>query len=283
MGVPMNVFSNGERRLAWWSEPSVASKHSMPVVFLHAYPLASSMWRSQRRLCEAGIDVYAYDLFGFGNSAASTVPADYSIEHLVADLHKFLDEVVKRPSVVCGLSLGGYVALRAALAGHRLIAGLVVADVGAGSDAPVEFRDEVLAWADVYEASGFDAYLDLLFQEPLFGDSQALGAEIAEGLVATMRANSPAGVINTARYVIADRAPVYALGNGISDISLPTLILVGAGDEKCVQPAQFLHRKIKNSTLEIFEDCGHFINIERANHFNDLIERFALAVHLQTA
>lgn len=271
----MEIFNNGSRSLGWWSEPPAATQHATPVVFLHAYPLDSSMWESQRRLSDVGIHVYAYDMFGFGKSAASTVPGDYTIEHLVADLHSFLENVVRRPSVVCGLSLGGYVTLRAALSKRGLIAGLVLADVGAGSDAPAEFRSEVAAWADAYEASGFDAYLERLFQEPLFGDTQALGAEIADRLVATMRSNPQAGVVNTARYVIADRTPVYDLAAGIGKLSLPTLILVGEDDEKCIQPARFLHQTIKHSALEPFQGCGHFINIERATRFNDLVARFA--------
>ena len=270
----MHMFENGERRINWWSASSTTSTTTTPVVFLHAFPLASSMWKPQVDLQECGIDVFACDLYGFGGSDASDDPADYSIDALAGDLHRFLAEVVKRPAVICGLSLGGYIALRAAIVDSSLMSGLILADVGAGSDEPEAFHKEVEAWAAAYEASDVDAFLERLLQDPLFGDSRTLGADVFDAIVDTIRTNPKSGVIQTARHVIAGRTPVYSLEVAMQGLDIPTLVMVGGSDDKCLRPAAFLARTIPGARLETFQDCGHFINVERSARFNALLDEF---------
>lgn len=270
----MDIFDNNGRQISWRRDTACAAD-AVPVVFLHAFPFSSMMWKPQLELRDRGLDVFAYDLYGFGDSAASNDPAQYSIERLVSDLHGFLANVVQRPAIVCGLSLGGYVALRAALADSSGMLGLILADVGAGSDDPEPFREEVEEWASAYEASGVEQFLEKLLHDPLFGDSRTLGPDIFDALMKIIRENPQAGVVNTARHVIAGRTPVYALELAIRALRVPTLVMVGGSDEKCLRPAAFLARTIAGASLETFSGCGHFINVEQRARFNNLVSGFA--------
>jgi pimeloyl-ACP methyl ester carboxylesterase len=271
----MDMFDNNGRQINWRLDAAARTADAVPVVFLHAFPFSSTMWKPQVELRERGLNVFAYDLYGFGRSAASDDPAQYSIEKLVSDLHGFLAHVVKRPAIVCGLSLGGYVTLRAALEDSTGMLGLILADIGAGSDDPEPFRKEVEEWALAYEASGVERFLENLLHDPLFGDSRTLGPDIFDAMMKSIRENPKSGVVNTARHVIAGRTPVYALEKAIMALRVPTLVMVGGNDEKCLRPAAFLARTIAGASLETFSGCGHFINVEQRERFNNLVSGFA--------
>lgn len=271
----MSTFDNKGRKIHWWREAGASSAHAVPLVLLHAFPYSSRMWAPQTELRDHGLDVFAYDLYGFGGSEASSDPAEYSIELLVDDLHHFLAEVVGRPAVVCGLSLGGYVTLRAALKDATGMLGVILADTGAGSDEPEPFQAEVEEWASAYEALGVEHFLDKLLLDPLFGDSRSLGPDVFNAMMTVIRENPEAGVVNTARHVIASRTPVYAFESTLRELDVPTLVMVGSSDEKCLKPADFLAATVPGARLETFSGCGHFINVERSLRFNDLVSQFA--------
>lgn len=271
----MTTFDNKGRKIHWSRDTADASTDAVPLVLLHAFPYSSRMWAPQTELREHGLDVFSYDLYGFGGSAASGDPAQYSIELLVDDLHRFLAEVVGRPAIVCGLSLGGYVTLRAALKDTTGMRGVILADTGAGSDDPMPFKVEVEEWASAYEALGVEHFLDKLLLDPLFGDSRSLGPDVFNAMMTVIRENPEAGVVNTARHVIANRTPVYAFEPALRKLDVPTLVMVGSSDEKCLRPADFLAGTIPGASLETFSGCGHFINVERSLRFNELVSQFS--------
>jgi pimeloyl-ACP methyl ester carboxylesterase len=58
-------------------------------------------------------------------------------------------------------------------------------------------------------------------------------------------------------------------------IDVPTLIIVGREDSiRPVADAEFMHRGIRNSRLEIIEDAAHMTNMERPERFNGALMTF---------
>uniref|UniRef100_A0A2S2P8E0 Valacyclovir hydrolase n=1 Tax=Schizaphis graminum TaxID=13262 RepID=A0A2S2P8E0_SCHGA len=78
----------------------------------------------------------------------------------------------------------------------------------------------------------------------------------------------------------AFQAIVYDYGGDVcigalAHIKVPTLILHGTLDEiVAVDDAFFLHKNIKNSTLEIFPDGGHSIFVTFPEKFSSLVDNF---------
>ena len=67
----------------------------------------------------------------------------------------------------------------------------------------------------------------------------------------------------------------FDLKDKLSSISIPTLLIAGENDNQA--PAKMMQRmseNIKNSQLVIIKDCGHLINIEKPDDFNDVIKEF---------
>src|SRR5579885_2730904 len=88
-----------------------SATRGVPVVFLHAFPLSSRMWDGQVALVSPHARVITYDIRGHGKSPVGD--GQYTIEGHVDDLIALLDERRIAKAVLVGLSMGGYIALRA--------------------------------------------------------------------------------------------------------------------------------------------------------------------------
>src|SRR6266545_2824312 len=80
-----------------------------PVVLLHAFPLDSRMWLPQVEAL-GGYQAIVPDLRGFGAAREAAVEVT-SMDLLADDIAELLDERELERAVLCGLSMGGYVAL----------------------------------------------------------------------------------------------------------------------------------------------------------------------------
>jgi 3-oxoadipate enol-lactonase len=64
------------------------------------------------------------------------------------------------------------------------------------------------------------------------------------------------------------------LRDKIKHIRIPTLIIAATDSLIPIAAAQFLHENIKGSVLEIIQDSGHMIMIEKPEEFNEVVLRF---------
>jgi proline iminopeptidase len=61
----------------------------------------------------------------------------------------------------------------------------------------------------------------------------------------------------------------------LSEISAPTLILVGRDDFICPpSQAKIMRERIPNSELVVFEQSGHFAHVEEPEAFFDAVRRW---------
>src|SRR6266542_1010774 len=97
-----------------------------PVVLLHAFPLDSRMWLPQVEAL-GGYQAIVPDLRGFGAAREAAVEVT-SMDLLADDIAELLDERELERAVLCGLSMGGYVALAFARRHPERLGGLVLGD-----------------------------------------------------------------------------------------------------------------------------------------------------------
>ena len=82
-----------------------------PLVLIHGFATGCGHWRrNAAALAAAGWGVYGLDLVGFG---ASSQPGNLRLDNRLwaRQVHEFIQEVVQKPAVLVGHSLGGLVAL----------------------------------------------------------------------------------------------------------------------------------------------------------------------------
>src|SRR5690349_6477622 len=95
-----------------------------PLVLLHAFPLDRRMWDAAAADLSLDAETLAIDFRGMGESAPSAEPA--SVERAADDVAAVLDGLSIERAVVCGLSMGGYVALAFAERHAARLAGLAL-------------------------------------------------------------------------------------------------------------------------------------------------------------
>lgn len=232
------------------------------VVLAHGFTQTARSWSAlERILLERlpGIETIAVDMPGHGDAVAAA-DADLwaSARHLVEH---------GRTGTYVGYSMGGRVALHAALAHPDRVRALVLIATTAGIDDPTErarrrAADDALAAR--IERIGVDAFLDEWLANPLFAGLpvEAAGRDDrlrnqASGLAASLRA---AGT--------GTQAPLW---DRLGEIDMPTLIIVGAHDEKFTALGERLHSGIAGSHLVVIPDAGHSVVLEQPDATADAI------------
>lgn len=102
------------------------------IIFVHAFPLCSRMWDKQAEALQNDYRVVVYDLRSFGYSELGD--GHFTIDSHVSDLISIIDSLKMEKPVVCGLSMGGYITLRALELYQSKFKGAVLADTKAESD-----------------------------------------------------------------------------------------------------------------------------------------------------
>jgi len=90
------------------------------------------MWNPQIDLLKQGFRVVIYDIRGHGESDVGD--GQYTMELFADDLLGLLDSLKIEKAVLCGLSMGGYIALRAVEKSEARVEGLILCDTKAEAD-----------------------------------------------------------------------------------------------------------------------------------------------------
>jgi len=226
---------------------------SETVVLLHGFTQTGRSWeRVERTAKEAGHAVAAPDLRGHGASAAVR-PVDFP--HVVADVTALADD-----AVLCGYSMGGRIALHAALAHPHRVRRLVLISTTAGIEDSAEraerrAADEVLATE--IERDGLEAFAVRWAAQPLFA---GLAPEAAATACADRLRNDAAGLA----------AALRGLGTGVmepvwqrlGELCMPVAVLAGARDAKFLALARRLAGALPAATLTVVPGAGHALHLE---------------------
>src|ERR1700686_1229115 len=98
----------------------------LPVFFLHAFPLNRSMWDGEMSalLTEQRYRLVSLDWRGFGESDISNEIS--TMELLAGDVAALMDHLGTEKAILCGLSMGGYVAFAFLRHYAQRVAGLIL-------------------------------------------------------------------------------------------------------------------------------------------------------------
>jgi pimeloyl-ACP methyl ester carboxylesterase len=151
MSSPSDAIAVGSPKISWERD---GSSHGEKVVFIHALGCNLDLWDAIVPLIPAGFQSIRYDLSGHGRSAAG--PHEFSIEDHARDLIQVLDECGAEDANLVSVSVGGMIALAAALMEPSRIRSLVLCAT-AGRSGSVENWSERIAMA---RGQGLNALAD---------------------------------------------------------------------------------------------------------------------------
>jgi len=238
------------------------------IIFIHGFPFNKSMWEPQMEALKQNYRVIAYDIRGHGDSDAGN--ENYSIDLFSNDLLFFMDALDIEKPILCGLSMGGYIALNAIGKFPEHFAGLVLSDTQCLSDTP-DTREKRMKAIEIINTNGVEKYaeesLKNLFAPQSFTTKKKEISDIRNMILQTSKQS-----LSYTLFALSERKGTCSK---LQDIEVPVLILVGKED-KITPPiaAKMMHEKIQGSLLKIIEDAGHVANLENPSEFNDQVNRF---------
>lgn len=248
-----------------------------PLVFSHEFAGSCESWEPQVRYFARRYRVITYNNRGYPPSTVPDDPAAYSEEHLVADLLALLDALSIDRAHIAGLSMGGAVALKFAIAHPDRCIGAVVAGAGSGADNHEQWVRDGLATAQRFEEtweSTAAAYAD----GPTRVQLRQKDPHGWQAFADLFLNHSAIGSANTFRGVQLKRRTIYDVERELASLDVPVLIMVGDEDEPCLRPALFMKQHIANAGLVMFPRSGHAINLEEPALFNQFVMDFLTAV-----
>jgi pimeloyl-ACP methyl ester carboxylesterase len=239
-----------------------------PVVLLHAFPLDSRMWLPQVEAL-GGYQALVPDLRGFG--AARAMAGERSPVDLMADdVARLLDDRRLDRVVLCGLSMGGYVALAFARRHRGRLGGLVLLDTRHGADSEAA-RDERLAMADRVEAEGVGFLPEVMLPRLLGETSRRERPEVVRLVTETILDQDPQGIAAAQRGMAARPDSTASL----AAIDVPTLVIVGAEDQLSgPAEARAIAAAVRDARLVQVPAAGHLVNLEQPDPVNEALLDF---------
>jgi len=249
-----------------------------PLVFVHEYAGSRESWEPQMRFFARRYRCLAYNQRGYPPSTVPDDPAAYSEEHLVEDLRGLLDALGIERAHLCGLSMGGAVVIKFALAYPERCLGIVSAGTGSGSTHRDVWEREIAATVRRYQEEGLEAVAEIYTRGPSrlpFLRKDPLGWQRFHDLFLT---HSAKGMAYTMQGVQLRRRTIFDIADDLPRIQAPVLIVVGDEDEACIEPSLLLKRRIPRAGLVVLPNTGHTINLEEPALFNRFVLDFLTAV-----
>jgi 3-oxoadipate enol-lactonase len=230
------------------------------IVFLHGVGSDKSVWRPQLEHFGKSRRALAFDYPGYGDSdpaVRGSTRDDYAAIILAA-----MDELGVHRTHVCGLSLGGVVAIAMNHIAPERCASLILADTFAVHPEGRAIYERSLTGSENLPAMA-EARVDILLAQPA-------APRVRREVVETMSRISPAAYCIGAEAVwLADQR------DRAGAIRVPTLVLVG--DQDLVTPVDLsseLVDLIPDARMQVIEEAGHLSNLERPDDFNRVVEAF---------
>lgn len=241
---------------------------ALPIVLIHGFPFSYEMWRPQIEALENKFRVIAYDIRGHGDSGIGD--GQYMIELFVDDLIGLLNHLKLEKAVLCGLSMGGYIALRLVEKYPERVKALILADTQSRPDSN-ETKLRRAASIGAVKKLGVKPYAENFVKAVFTTDNLTKKKAAVEKIKQIIQMNSSLGICG-ALLALASRTDTTG---ALPGIKVPTLILVGEHDALTPPSAsQEMHDKIAKSEIHLIPNSAHMSNLENQDEFNKHILNF---------
>lgn len=235
---------------------------ALPIVFLHGVGSDKSVWRPQLDHFGRARRAAAFDYPGYGDSDPAS--EDRTRDDYADAILGGMDAMGIGRAHICGLSLGGVVAIAMHAAAPERCASLVLADSFA-----VHPEGEAIYRRSI-EASRTVGMHTLAERRTPMLLAPDVADEVRQEVIETMARIDPDAYAIGARAVwLADQRDRAA------SIRVPTLVLVGELDP-VTPPAlsEDLARLVPRARLETIAGASHIANLDRPEEFNRLVDEF---------
>lgn len=238
------------------------------ILFIHGFPLSKETWEEQVKFLSPYFRIVTYDLCGLGNSSNET--GFVTIDSHVADLIAILDFLKLKKVNLIGLSMGGYIALRAINLFPERFKSVILSNTRADADSN-EVKEKRFAQIAALTSGGHADFAQ--------GTSMALFSE-------DFRKTNFDKPLNLKKYILS-QSKIGLCGNimamasrqdansFLAKINLPVLVITGDNDN-VIPNKEGLKMKTLIPEAQIYQikEAGHLSNIEQPVVFSKKVKEF---------
>jgi pimeloyl-ACP methyl ester carboxylesterase len=234
------------------------------VLFHHGIGASAGIWAGWFPALADAHRLVSFDMRGYGRSHIPAADFAWSLEQMVDDLFAIADAAGVQRFHLVGESIGGTVALAAALARPQRIATLTVSN-GAHLGASIQRAD---AWQRQLDDGGVKAWSDAFLRDRFHDD--ALSADQRAWFAAQQEKWPRESILNALRVLIGTD-----LSARLKDIAQPTLLLHPDGSPFIPVPVLAeLHRLLPDAELNVIGHSRHGLPYSHATVCASLLRAF---------
>jgi pimeloyl-ACP methyl ester carboxylesterase len=248
----MPSIENGEVRIFFDVLGSGA-----PLVLGHSFLCSGEMWRPQLQQLAERRRVINIDYRGHGRSGEAS--GAVTLYDMVGDVLAVLDHLGIDRAIWAGLSIGGMIAMRAALIAPERVSGLILLDTDAGAETAYK-RLKYQAMATGIRVVGMRPFLPAII--PLFFGRTTRKSN--PSLVAEWRTKFAATHIPSMICILEALRSRDSVVSRLGEIRVPSLVIGGAEDVSLPPShSRQIAAALPDSSLVIVPGAGHLSNLEQ--------------------
>ncbi len=238
-----------------------------PVVIVsHSLAAHLGMWEPQVDALTRTFRILRYDTRGHGGTEVA--PGGYTLEQLADDALGLLDTLGIERAHWLGLSLGGMIGQTLALKAPQRLRSLALCDTS--SRIPVDAKPVWEGRIRAAEAQGMEPLVEPTIERWFTAPFRQRRPEVIDRVRTMIRETDPRGYAGCCHAISA-----LDLTDRLSAIRLPTLVVVGEGDQGTpVAAARTIQEHIKGSELVVIPAAAHLSNMEQPEAFNNAVVKF---------
>lgn len=242
-----------------------------PILFIHGHPFDRTMWRYQEVFARE-YRLILPDLRGYGASGGETTRT--MLDEMALDLAYLLDALGIEKVILCGLSMGGQIALDFYRLFPSRVRALVIADSDASGETPESYQRR-MDLAALIERIGMRQYTDEHIHEYI-APASLENEPVYTHLYGMMTSTRVAAAVAAHRGRAERRDHLEALAS----ITVPTLLVVGSEDHFTpVTVMERMRSRIPDVRLVCIPGAGHLPNMETPEAFNKTLDTFFKGLH----
>ena len=239
-----------------------------PVVFIHGFPFSKEMWIPQLKPVGEFYRTITYDVRGHGSSDVGD--GQYTIESHVDDLFGLLDHLKITKAIVVGLSMGGYIALRALERDQSRFLAAALCDTRSEPDSD-EGRLRRFAGMVSVKKTGSAPFAEN-FVKGVFAPASFQTFPEAVVSIRDVIAHTPPLSIAGTLLALASRTDTTG---SLGTFNIPILILVGEHDQTTPpESSRAMAERIRGSEMHLIPGAAHMSNLENPAEFNSKLLTF---------
>lgn len=241
---------------------------SKSIIFIHGFPYDHNMWQRQINFLSDKYFCVSYDIRGFGESI--NFDGQHTMEMFVDDLETIIDELRLNKPVVCGLSMGGYIALRALEKFQHRFSAAILSNTRSQADDNQGKLKRALAIKRI-NSEGHKYFIAEFITNCFGAYFKENHNDEFQSIIQHSQNFDPIG-IKGALLALLSRTDTSSF---LEKIEIPVLLIAGKLDN-ITPPSVMLdmYHKIKKAEYVEIQNSGHLAPIENPDEVNSSIIKF---------